>query len=65
MSYKVTIQTDDQTIYEQTVEQLDMKGVINAVNPANKVPRKPRSDTGKRRRFDASEDPAGSIDSLV
>lgn len=63
MKYTITIKAEDQTMYEQTVDELDMKTVINAVNPTNK--RRSRSDIGKKRRFDANEEPAGSIESLV
>jgi hypothetical protein len=59
MNYKITISElnyNDGTltaiapVYEQMVETLDIKAVIDAVNgvPA-KTPRAPRSDRGKKR----------------
>jgi hypothetical protein len=47
--YKVTISVDDDQVYEQRTEALDLKAVIDAVNRIPLQPRKPRSDAGKTR----------------
>lgn len=50
MKYKVTIHEEETVIYSQTVEDLHVKDVIDAVNPTgSKIGRRTRSDAGKKR----------------
>lgn len=54
--YKVVIETDDEQIYEQRVEALDIKAVIDAVNRQPQPQRKTRSDAGMAKRRLAGND---------
>jgi hypothetical protein len=49
--YKVTISVDEEQVYEQRTEILDLKSVIDAVNraPQPQRERRVRSDAGKPR----------------
>jgi hypothetical protein len=48
--YKIVIEIDDEQVYEQKVEALDMKAVIDAVNRQPQPQRKTRSDAGVAKR---------------
>ncbi len=43
MKYKIIIQADEETVYEQTIEDIDIKQVINAVKLGRKAPPPPKA----------------------
>jgi hypothetical protein len=49
--YKISISIDEDQVYEQRLETLDLKGVIDAVNraPQPQRERRTRSDAGSKR----------------
>ena len=52
MQHQITIQDEDESIiYQQKVENLDLVGVISAINRPRRAP---RSDKGKSRREEAN-----------
>jgi hypothetical protein len=58
MSHQITIQDENESvIYQQRVENLDLSGVIAAINRPRRAP---RSDRGKSRREEANASAAKS-----
>ena len=58
--HKITIEVDDQIVYQQSFEELDIAGLVAWINRPQQ-PRKPRSDKGRPRARSHENDESRSV----